>query len=124
MRKKKPQLPSIKVLGRLEKDGVYVLKLKNWNCAEYLGDTLDQWHKIFEQKKLDITILVLTPEMELLDGCKLRKITGDPPTEGAGSPQKTIDMVTNVDGNVVPKGSDEDDRWGPYGTETRKDGFR
>lgn len=168
-RKKKQQLPSIRMLGRLEKGGVYVLKLDNWNCADYLGETLDGWFKIFEQKRLDITILVLGPDMELLDGRKLRKQQENPLAEGAGSPQTTLEnrveklehcvtcrcrilscperidsslqdhhfgepdkdsqvdsdgkpreMVTNVDGNRVPKGSDADDRWGPYGTETLK----
>ncbi len=137
MRKKKPQLPSIKILGRLEKGGVHVLKLLNWNNVEYLSDALDAWYKIFDQKRLDITILVLSPDMELLDGRKLKKYQEDPPAEGAGSSQehhfgepdkdsqvdsdgKPVVMVTNVDGNRVPKGSDADDRWGPYGTERKK----
>lgn len=71
--RKKKLFPSIKVLGRLEKGGVYVLKLNNWNCAENLGDILEEWFKIFEQKHLDITILVLSPGMDLLDGRNLRK---------------------------------------------------
>jgi len=30
------------------------------------------------------------------------------------------EMVTNVDGERVPKGSEKDDRWGPYGTQRKK----
>jgi hypothetical protein len=94
-------------------------KIENWDCANYLDDTLDQWFKLFKKMGLDIGIVILTPDMELLDVKEFRKA----PKVTLGSPLKEVvfgSKIVNVDGEVVLKGSERDDRWGPGGTEVVK----
>lgn len=106
---------------QLEDGGIYAVQVSEEGLLDSSVETLTEWCKVVKERTgKTLSFLVMGPDVTFLAPKKLTKMKDPYAFSTKPSQGKKSRMVINVDGEIVLRGSEKDDRWGPYGTEVRK----